>query len=117
MLFKKKKKKKKKLAHQLTVGLRTQLCKECTDLQRRLCEVDGRSALFHRWIEEDRALLRFDSYRPIAAEKAIIHRFHDRGVVEPGCSVDVVRETFALVEYRDGTIAKVDPLLVRFVTE
>ena len=51
------------------------------ELQARPCEVDGRPALFHRWIEE----ITMDDYK-----------------------------LQALVEYRDGTIAKVDPELVQF---
>lgn len=85
------------------------------ELQARPCEVDGRPALFHRWVEEDRALLKFDGFVPRPGQQYIHHRFLEECVVPPVCHVDVLRETFALVEYRDGTIAKVDPLLLRFV--
>ena len=85
------------------------------ELLARPCEVDGVPALFHRWVEEDRAVLRIEVLAR-GEKMGELHRcFHDSGVVPPGCSVDVLRETFALVEYRDGTIAKVDPVLVRFV--
>lgn len=86
------------------------------ELQNRPCEVDGRPALFHRWVEQDRALLqinRFIHYSP-EIEAGLLRKFHGSGLVEPGCSTEVIRETFALVEYRDGTVAQVKPELVRF---
>lgn len=69
------------------------------ECQHRPCEVDGRPALFHRWIEEDRV---------ITATNGLGHYI-------PGTpAINVIRETFALVEYKDGTIAKVKPELIRF---
>lgn len=85
------------------------------ELHARPCEVDGRPALFHRWVEEDRALLRFETMIHHDERKYVEYRFHEAGVIPPGCSTEVIRETFALVEYRDGTIAKVSPELIRFV--
>lgn len=85
------------------------------ELQNRPCEVDGRPALFHRWVEEDRALLRINAFTTPEEQQKLVYKFRDGGLVSPGCSTEVIRETFALVEYRDGTIAKVKPELVRFV--
>jgi hypothetical protein len=77
--------------------------------------VDGRPALFHRWIEEDRALLKFDNFLMAPERDALVHRFRSEGLVTPGCSTEVIRETFALVEYRDGTVDKVKPEAIRFM--
>ena len=85
------------------------------ELQARPCEVEGRPALFHRWIEEDRALLKINCFTTPEEQKKLVYKFHEGGLVDIGCSADVLRETFALVEYRDGTVAKVKPELVRFV--
>lgn len=87
------------------------------ELQNRPCEVDGRPALFHRWVEDDRALLNINAYVSTPTVHKLVGIFRDEHIVPSGCSIDVLRETFALVEYRDGTVAKVDPLLVRFVVE
>ena len=84
------------------------------ELQARPCEVDGRPALFHRWIEEDKALLAFDAFLPLDQRMEIRRRFSSCGTIPKGCHVDIIRETFALVEYTDGTIAKVKPELIRF---
>jgi hypothetical protein len=85
------------------------------ELQNRPCEVDGRPALFHRWIEEDRVLLVIDAMVPLAEQSILAYSCHEMHVVRPGSHADVIRETFALVEYPDGVVAKVKPELVRFV--
>lgn len=81
----------------------------------RPCEVDGRPAIFHRWVEEDRALLNIESFLRYGEQETLRRRALADGVIPCGCSVDVIRETLALVEYQDGTIAKVNPELLRFV--
>lgn len=86
-----KKKKREGLTGSLTVGLRTQLCKECQGFYARACEVDGKPCLFHRWVEEDTILISAES--------------------EPVFS----RHTLALVEYPDGSVGKVKPELVTFL--
>lgn len=68
------------------------------ELRARPCEVDGKPALFHRWIESDRVLVTVDGF----------NRYR------PGNRAEVIRETFALVEYEDGAVGKVKPELVRF---
>jgi len=85
------------------------------ELHARPCEVEGVPALFHRWIEEDRAILRVDGFYERAQVEYMEHLFRDRSLVGPGCHTEVIRNTFALVEYRDGTIAKVKPELIRFI--
>ena len=84
------------------------------ECQHRPCEVDGCPALFHRWIEEDRALLRLDAFTSPEDRARIVSRFRTEGFCPSGCTAEVVRETFALVEYQDGTIATVKPELIRF---
>lgn len=85
------------------------------ELHARPCEVDGRPALFHRWVEEDRALLKVNCFVAPDEREALARRFRNEGLVVPGCPTEVIRETFALVEYRDGTIDKVKPELIRFI--
>ena len=86
------------------------------ELQNRPCEVDGRPALFHRWIEEDIVLLRHDTFASTDDYRHYMERyFFEKGVCLPGCSFDIISETFALVEYKNGTVAKVKPEQIRFV--
>lgn len=84
------------------------------ELHARPCEVDGKPALFHRWVEEDRAILKIDTLCRMEEADKLTRFFRNEGVVAPECSTEVIRETFALVEYRDGTIHKVKPELIRF---
>lgn len=109
------KKKKKKPAHQLTVGLRTQLCKECHDFERRLCEVYGQPALFHRWVQGDKVLLKVNTTDRDAEIESLNSWLRDAGMIRSGCSTEVISETFALVEYPDGKVARVRPESVRFL--
>ncbi len=86
------------------------------ELQYRPCEVDGVPALFHRWVEEDSLLFR-DAPLGDTMQK-IERRRRSVGLIPRDCGrLEVLRETFALVEFRDGTVAKVKPELVRFVIE
>lgn len=85
------------------------------ELCSRPCEVDGIPALFHRWIDEDRVLVRAHVLTAAEAQEAVKRRFRSEGFLPGGYSTEVIRETFALIEYRDGRIAKVKPELIRFV--
>lgn len=83
----------------------------------RPCEVDGEPALFHRWIDEDVALLKVNCFVSPDERDVLVRRFRAEGFVPAGCSTEVIRHTFALVEYRDGMIGKVDPERIRFIGE
>lgn len=83
--------------------------------QTRLCEVDGKVCTFHRWIEEDKALLKINTFTRYEEQVILRRRFVEEGVVPLGCSTEVVRRTYALVEFADGSVGKVDPELVQFI--
>ena len=85
------------------------------ELRWRPCEVDGVPALFHRWIEEDRALVKINCFSTPEEQAEIARSIRLSGVYPGGCSPEVIRETFALVEFLDGVVAKVKPECVRFV--
>ena len=85
------------------------------ELLARPCEVDGVPALFHRWIEEDRAILKINVLCRDPEMARLLRDFYELGRVSPQCDIEVIRETFALVEYRGGTIHKVKPELIRFI--
>lgn len=86
------------------------------ELQNRPCVVDGRPALFHRWIEEDHVLLRHKALMRSPEERHYAERyFFEKNVCLPECAFDIITETLALVEYKNGVVAKVKPEQVRFV--
>lgn len=84
-------------------------------LQARPCAVDGVPALFHRWIEEDSVLLNIDRMCTPEDRLRLSHEYLRDRVLPAGCTSAVLHHTFALVEYRDGTVHKVNPERVRFV--
>ena len=106
--------KKDKNFRTLTVGLKTQLCKECEEMGRRFCEVDGKPAVFHRWVDEDKALLKINCFVSPTEQDFLLRRFRADSVMPPETSAEIVRQTFALVEYADGTVCKVEPEKVKF---
>ena len=84
------------------------------EMQNRPCKVNGRPALFHRWVEEDNAMLKINTYTTPEESAQLAKAFKRDWVCVPGCSTEVIRRTFALVEYQDGTVDMVDPLFIQF---
>ena len=80
----------------------------------RPCEVDGKPAIFHRWIDEDKVLLQFDVHLDYDNLMAIRSLFDVEGCAPAGTSIEKVRHTFALVEYQDGKVDKVEPEKIKF---
>lgn len=62
----------------------------------RPCYVGGKKALFHRWSD----------YSQLVNAGALVGGFH----------AGTVKETRAIVEFEDGTVAEVEPAKLRFVT-
>jgi hypothetical protein len=81
----------------------------------RPCLVDGKPATFHRWVEEDRALLHIHAMVRPEDQEAIVQRFHGEGVAGPEADIGMTRTCFALVEYADGSVGKVKPELIQFL--
>lgn len=80
----------------------------------RPCLADGEPAIFHRWAEEDKDLLKINAFTMPDEQAALHRRFTDTGVVPNCCSVETLRNCFALVEYPDGSVGRVKPELIRF---
>lgn len=81
----------------------------------RPCEVDGKACVFHRWIEEDETLLKFNIMVGLEEREGMLRSFEQDKVVAPGCSLNIVRHAYALVEYPDGSMGKVAPESVCFL--
>lgn len=85
----------------------------------RPCTVFGVKCKFHRWIEEEKLILKLES---VALRKrdlfdAVMQDYNDYGVINPGMSTEKIKQTFALVEFEDGHMEKVDPTVVIFDKE
>ena len=80
----------------------------------RPCLVDGRPAFFHRWVDEDKALLKVETFcSPDEIDKSFA-RFYRDGLIDHSCDIEKLHTFSALVEYEGGTVAKVNPELIRF---
>lgn len=84
-------------------------------IEYRPCYVGNKKALFHRWIDKDQVILHFNMYVTDAERDYIIYDYKANKVVPKNCSTTVISQTFAIVEYEDGTVAEVEPIEVRFV--
>ncbi len=82
---------------------------------RRPCEVDGSKAWYHGLVHCDRTVVRMDGIFPedkrVEIERAIQHR----QVFPSNWHTHVERRTYAMVEYLDGSVSKVDPEKVHFI--
>lgn len=84
--------------------------------QLRPCDVDGRTALFHRFVDDDRALLRINMICKQTEQELLVRQFREDGVYNADfCSIEIIRTTSALVEFTDGSLCKVDPAMVTFL--
>ena len=82
---------------------------------RRPCEVDGSKAWYHGLIHCDRTVVRVEGILA-SDEYARIERAIQHKQVYPGnCQMHVERRTYAMIEYLDGSVTKVDPEEVQFI--
>lgn len=81
----------------------------------RPCLADGKPATFHRWIEEDKAVLQIRAVVSPNHQQAIVRRFHEEGVSGSLSTFDKLRTCSALVEYPDGSVGRVKPELIEFL--
>lgn len=81
----------------------------------RICEVGGKTCLFHRWIDEDKTLLKIECFVKAERVESLRRMFREEAVIPPGTSVEIVRHIYALVEFPDGSVGKVEPECVCFM--
>ena len=104
----------KKPAHKLQVGVDVKRCAECGKYERP-CLADDKPATFHRWVEEETALLKIGCYIRPEDQLPIVRRFREERVIDGSANVEKLRTCFALVEYPDGSVGKVKPELIQFL--
>ena len=73
----------------------------------RPCEVDGKVCRFHRFVEEDRLLLKVNSFHKPDLGDAVRRRAYEEGIIDPSCTTEVMRATRALIEWPDGALSTV----------
>lgn len=80
----------------------------------RPCNVDGAPALFHRFIENDRGVLKIDVFCNESEVIKLQKRFNEDNVIGPICSLEKLRSTMALIEWPDGRLSTVAVERVQF---
>jgi hypothetical protein len=104
----------RKYAKKIRYGVEVKTCRDCGGPERP-CLVDGKPATFHRWVDEDKALLQFAALmRPEDRLKAL-QIFNGTGTADSSSTIEKLRTCFALVEYPDGSVGKVKPELIQFL--
>lgn len=81
----------------------------------RPCEVDGQVCYFHRFIEEERGVLCVNAFMKRSEMEEYRRLYEEEGVVTCYCSLEKLRHAWALVEFPDGSVKKVEPEKVRFL--
>ena len=87
------------------------------DFATRPCLYLEEKATFHRWVDETRLIMKFDSVLPVKDMWRLKHEYEDIGVISADADVIPLTTTFALIELTDGSVKKVLPEEIRFVTE
>lgn len=81
----------------------------------RPCLVDGKKALFHKWVTEDELVLKCDAAFKVDRLTELVNQYHKTLTIPHGMSTLKISSTFALVELEDGTIIKIKPLSIKFL--
>ena len=100
--------------NKLRLGVEVKACKDCRGPERP-CLVDGKPATFHRWVEEDRGILRIDAFVRRENIEQMRQDFQEKHIVPPGATLEKLRAVKALVEWPDGSVSTVDLELITFL--
>lgn len=82
----------------------------------RPCMANGKKGLFHRWVEEEKLIIKIESIARKRPEylNVALQDYRENGIIGPGMSTEKIKYTFALVEFEDGHVDKVEPTIVIF---
>lgn len=83
--------------------------------RRRPCEVDGSKAWYHGLIHCDRTMVRVEGQHTRKEYEEFVRAVQLGYVLPACCQMHVERRTYAMIEYLDGSVAKVDPEQVHFI--
>ena len=79
----------------------------------RICRVNGKKAYFHKWVEKETPIIQVDMHINKEIHIADIRQLY----LPPGTRVITQRQTLAIIEYMDGTVAEVLPEEIQFINE
>lgn len=73
-----------------------------------------KKALFHKWVDKEKAIIHISEYIDIKTRNVILKEFSTYGTLPTSCDLHKIKKHLAIVEYEDGSIAEVDPKQIRF---
>lgn len=83
----------------------------------RPCYYLEEKAVFHRWVDETKMIVKFSEHLKMDAMWKLKNLYEDIGLLAVGMDAIPVITTFALIEVADGSMKKVPPEEIRFITE
>lgn len=87
------------------------------DSSTRPCLYLEEKATFHRWVDETKMIIKFSEHLKMDAMWKLKNLYEDIGLLTGGMDAIPVITTFALIEVADGSMKKVPPEEIRFVTD
>lgn len=80
----------------------------------RPCLVNGAKAIFHKWINDEKAMLKMNVTTSPTRLQAI-NKLYKQDIIPNVCSLEKLSITVALVEMEDGTMKKADIDSIKFL--
>ena len=83
----------------------------------RPCVVDGKKAIFHRWADKCKLVVRLNGmFTEEKLRKASLHIYQDDDLIIADRTSDVMQmqQTYGVVEYENGVVAEVEPVKIVF---
>ena len=80
----------------------------------RPCKVDGATAFFHSFVENDRGVLQINTFCKPSQLETILKNFNENNFTDGTCKIEKFRQTMALIEWPDGRLSTVAVERVQF---
>lgn len=81
----------------------------------RPCVIDGKKALFHRWMDKEELVLKMQCVMKSNDMRLIIERYKEMKCIPNCAEAEKITQTLAIVEFEDGAIREVLPTSVKFL--
>lgn len=87
------------------------------DSATRPCYYLEEKATFHRWVDETKTIVKYHSLMKPKEMVKLKKEWEDFGIVPAEADITPLTTTFALIELKDGSMKKVPPEEIRFITD
>lgn len=84
-------------------------------IELRPCIADGEKALFHKWITEDRVLLKEEQHLTQECKEKAVEYYNKNNIVPIGYETVKTSKAYGLVEMNDGQIKYIVPTDIQFI--